>query len=109
MSVPGFNTPSTKKIELSKRSVLILFAVGAIMLVVPLGTVLSENAICKSDTSSCIHSEDYGYLVSAFPYIMLGGGVLIGFNMKRISDAINAPVEDESDEEADDESLSSYT
>jgi hypothetical protein len=40
---------------------------------------------------------------------MLGGGVLIGFNMKRISDAINAPVEDESDEEADDESLSSYT
>ncbi len=108
MSTSGFNTPATQKIELSRKSVVILFAVGAIMLAVPLGTVLSQNAICKSDTSSCFHSKDYGYLVSAFPYIMLGGGVLIGFNMKRISDAVNAPVEDES-EGADDESLSSYS
>ncbi|HYB03598.1 MAG TPA: hypothetical protein VED17_03990 [Nitrososphaerales archaeon] len=106
MRASGFNTPPTKRQELSRKSMVILFTVGAIMLAAPLGTVLSESAICKSDASSCIHSEDYGYLVSAFPYIMLGGGVLIGFNMKRISDAINAPVEDESDEGADDGTLS---
>ena len=110
MTTPGPSIPPTKNVELSKRSVTILFVVGAILLVAPLGTVLSENASCKSDTSSCgIHSEDYRYLLSASPYIMLGGGVLIGFNMKRISDSINSSELDEEEDEEDEGSFTSYS
>lgn len=74
------------------------------MLVAPLSTVLYENSNCKTDSYSCIHSKDYGYLVSSFPYVMLGGGLLIGFNMKRISDTLNShsPNENEEEEEDDD-------
>jgi len=67
------------------------------MLVVPLGTVLAENSICRSNAAACIHSDEYRYLVSLFPYIMIGGGLLIGYNMKRISDSIN---KEESDGES---------
>jgi hypothetical protein len=102
------SNPRTAIPEVNKKSVVILFAVGAIMLVAPLSTVLSENSSCKADAASCIHSEDYRYLVSAFPYIMLGGGVLIAYNMKRISDAINSSSVDDENEE-DDESLASQS
>jgi hypothetical protein len=78
------------------------------MLVAPLSTVLSENSICKADTASCIHSVDYRYLVSAFPYVMLGGGIVIAYNMKRISDAINSSSLDDEGEE-DEGSLASYS
>jgi hypothetical protein len=88
-------------VEVSRKSVIILFTVGAILLVAPVGTVLSENSICRADAASCIHSEAYGYLVSAFPYVMLGGGILIGYNMKRISDAANIPQIDEESEDDD--------
>ena len=73
------------------------------MLVAPVGTVLSESSMCRADSASCIHSEVYRYLVSAFPYIMLGGGLLIGYNMKRISDSLNASARDESEEGRNDE------
>jgi hypothetical protein len=101
------DTPS-RRTELTRKSVVILFAVGAILLAAPLGTVLTEYSICRSDSSACIHSEDYRYLVSAFPYIMLAGGILIAYNMKRISDSINRPL-DEGEEGTDDESLTSYS
>ncbi len=71
------------------------------MLVAPLGTILSENSICRADASSCIRSEAYGYVVASFPYIMLGGGVLIGYNMKRVSDSINSSGLDGENEEED--------
>jgi len=90
-------------VEISRKSVIILFTVGAILLVVPVGTVLSENSICRADAASCIHSDAYRYLVSAFPYVMLGGGILIGYNMKRISDAARIP---ELDEESEDDDMS---
>jgi hypothetical protein len=95
-------------VEVSKKSVVILFAVGAIMLVAPLGTALSENSLCKTNATACNHSDDYRYLISSFPYIMLGGGLLIGYNMKRISDSINAQHIDDQEEE-DDDSLASYS
>jgi len=91
---------SPRNAELNKKSLVILFTIGAIMLVVPVGTVLSENSICRSDAAACNHSAEYRYLVSAFPYIMLGGGILIGYNMKKISDHINAEdFDDKGDEE----------
>ncbi len=110
MSTSGPGIPPTKNPELNKKSVAFLFAVGTILLVVPVGTVLSETAMCKSDVSACIHSEDYGFLVSSFPYLMLGGGVLIAFNMKRVSDLINSSLADEEgDEDSDDGSVASYS
>jgi len=79
------------------------------MLVAPLGTVLSENSICRVNATSCDHTEAYRYLVSSFPYIMLGGGVLIAYNMKRVADSINSSSDDESEEEEDGSSFSSYS
>jgi hypothetical protein len=110
LSTSGSKAPAKESVELSKRSVVILFTVGAIMLAAPVGTVLSENSACRTDTSSCIHSEAYRYLVSSFPYVMLGGGILIAYNMKRISDSINSPALDDEDEEGEDDgSLASYS
>jgi len=105
--IPG---PHQKSAELNTKSVIILFAVGAIMLVAPLGTVLSENSICRSNASSCDHSDVYRYLVSSFPYVMLGGGVLIGYNMKRVSDSINSHSLDDKNKEGENgDSLASYS
>ena len=70
------------------------------MLVVPLGTVLMENSACRASVLDCNHSDYYRYLVSAFPYVMLVGGALIAYNMKRISDYANAKAA--MDEENDD-------
>lgn len=89
--------PQSRRAELTSKYVVLLFTVGVIMLVAPVGTVLSENSMCKANLPSCNHTDAYRYLVSAFPYIMLGGGVLIAYNMKRISDQINSQSQDESD------------
>jgi hypothetical protein len=96
-SSPHFST-ATKRPEVTRRDVILLFAIGSLMLVIPLGTILTENSMCRANASSCINSESYRYLVSSFPYVMIAGGLLIGYNMKRISDSINY---DDQDEEAD--------
>ena len=89
MSNPLANSQSGR-VESTRRSIVLLFSVGALMLVIPVVVVLSEYSDCRANVSACIHSDAYRYLVSAFPYIMIGGGLLIGYNMKRISDAINS-------------------
>ncbi len=104
MSNPLANSQSGK-IELTRKSIVVLFSVGALMLVIPVGVVLSESSICRANASACIHSDAYRYLVSAFPYIMITGGLLIGYNMKRVSDSINS--ENLDDEAEDDESPAS--
>jgi hypothetical protein len=96
-SSPHFSA-STKRPEITRRGVILLFAIGSLMLVIPLGIVLAENSTCGANPTECIHSEAYRYLVSSFPYIMIGGGLLIAYNMKKISDSINA---EEADEESD--------
>jgi hypothetical protein len=106
VSASGPN-PQSGRAELTRKSVVILFTLGAIMLVVPVGTVLSESSLCRANSSSCIHSEDYGDLVSFFPYVMLGGGMLIGFNMKRVSDSINSHQSRDDGRDEDEDSLTS--
>lgn len=101
MSSTGPN-PQSRRAELTRKSVALLFAVGAIMLVAPVGTVLSESSICRADALSCNHTEAYRYLVSAFPYIMLAGGIVIAYNMKRISDHINSSSRDDDESERED-------
>ena len=88
MSNPLANSQSGR-VELSRRSIVIFFSVGALMLVIPVGVVLSENSACKASPADCNRTDAYRYLVSAFPYIMIAGGLLIGYNMKRISDSMN--------------------
>jgi hypothetical protein len=100
MNSPRSN-PNQRNVEITRKSMVVLFTVGAILLVVPVGTVLSENSICSANPSSCIRSDSYRYLVSAFPYLMLGGGILIAYNMKRISDSISAKEIDEEENEDD--------
>ncbi|MFI5421882.1 MAG: hypothetical protein ACHQ1H_13015 [Nitrososphaerales archaeon] len=95
----------TKRPEITRRGVILLFVIGSLMLVIPLGTVLAENSACRGNSAECIHSEAYRYLVSSFPYVMIGGGLLIGYNMKRISDSINAEEEDEESDESRSNSL----
>jgi hypothetical protein len=101
-SFPSDFSTTTKRPEITRRGVILLFAIGSLMLVVPLGTILTENSMCKSSPAACIDSQSYRYLVSAFPYIMIAGGLLIAYNMKRISDSIN--YEDDEEAERDDRS-----
>ena len=102
-SAPHFST-ATKRPEVTRRGVIVLFALGSLMLVIPFGTIVTENSMCRANAASCIHSDSYRYLVSSFPYVMIAGGLLIGYNMKRISDTINY---EEHDEEPDTDSFDS--
>jgi hypothetical protein len=96
---------ATKRPEITRRGVILLFVIGSLMLAIPLGTVLAENSACRANSAECIHSDAYRYLVSSFPYVMIGGGLLVGYNMKRISDSINAEEEDEETDESRSNSL----
>ena len=80
------DSPNFRRPEPSRRSIFILFAVGSCLLVIPLAVVLSANYFCRIE-GVCHPTEDYRIEVSAFPYVMIGGGIIIGYNMKRISDA----------------------
>lgn len=39
----------------------------------------------------------YKQVVAALPYFMLVGGVIIGYNLKRVSDSLLPPVEEDDD------------
>jgi hypothetical protein len=72
-----------------------VFVLGAVLLFVPLILVVGFSSIaCNVGTSSCIPFL-YKMLFPALPYVMIVGGVLIGYNMKRISDSLLPEDEDE--------------
>jgi hypothetical protein len=89
--------PAIRRPEPSRKSILLLFTIGSLMLVVPLVTVLASAQLCRSDASECFRSEAVRLTFSGLPYVMIGGGILIGYNMKRISDSItyDARLDDE--------------
>jgi hypothetical protein len=60
------------------------------MLVLPLALVVSSSPSCGPGTI-CSRSNLYRFGFTLFPYIMLGGGVIIGYNMKRLSDSLKPP------------------
>jgi hypothetical protein len=80
----------------SSRSLKIAFSVGAIMLVLPLALVVSSSPSCTPG-SVCSKSNVYRFGYTLFPYIMIAGGVIIGYNMKRLSDSLrpSEPTENE--------------
>jgi hypothetical protein len=90
----------------SRKSIIALFAVGSLMLVIPLAVVLGSVQLCRSDTTTCFRSEPVRVIFTAFPYVMIGGGVLVGYNMKRVSDSITYdPKRDAADEEDGDNTV----
>ncbi len=64
------------------------------MLVAPLGVVLSAANVCKSNPAPCVNSIAYKDSVTFLPYVMIGGGVMIAYNMKRISDSLGGSESD---------------
>jgi hypothetical protein len=78
----------------SKKSLLIYFAVGAVLLVTPLVLVFawapdpSCPSAAEARTNLCRGSpEVYNRTISFLPFVMVAGGAIIAFNMKRLSDA----------------------
>lgn len=90
----------------TRNSVLIFFIAGAIFLVVPMILVLFwDGPSCGFGDKFSVVPNDYCLsphllksFASFFPFLMVIGAVLIGYNLKRISDSYLPPKE-ESDED----------
>lgn len=84
---------------LSKSSIIKFFVVGSILLVSPI--VLAafwQTTSCNHEFEDlCLGSQFYKSSISFLPYVMIIGGLIIGFNMKRISDSIIANEKEDSD------------
>ncbi len=97
------------RLSFMRNSVIIFFAVGFLLLLVPLALVVVWNQF-GCTTGSLSHSVMTTYCPSVgvfksayslFPFLMLIGGVLVGYNLKRISDSLLPPRDD--DEESENE------
>ncbi len=82
----------------TKKSFALVFAMGAMMLVLPLAFVLSSSPQCAPISGPmCSETSAYKFGISLFPYVMLAGGLIIGYNMKRIADSLKPPARPEED------------
>ncbi len=83
-----------------RNSLVALFVMGAILLLIPLIFILLVGGhACNVGVlvNSCTLPSNYRIMVPALPYLMVVGGVLIGYNMKRISDSLLPQDMDESE------------
>lgn len=80
----------TRDNEIPKASIIKFFTVGGLLLVMPLVVVLDwpTNSCVTSAVDFCMGSHAYKMMTNFLPYVMVVGGVLIGYNMKRISDSL---------------------
>jgi hypothetical protein len=75
------------------------FLVGALLLVVPLVLVVVwDSPLCSlaqtptpSTAGYCPSPSLFKNFISFFPFLMIIGAVLIGYNLKRISDSLLPP------------------
>lgn len=87
--MPGWNS----------RSVIIFFVSGLVLLLVPLTLILVWSGpacgLAEGQKSGefCPTHQLFDTFVSLFPFLMVIGGVLIGYNLKRISDSLLPPKE----------------
>lgn len=87
----------------NKNSVLIFFMTGFLLLIIPLVLMLFWNEIgCATEvlghstlSSYCPSIGIFKSADSFFPFLMVIGGVLVGYNLKRISDSFLPPPEDD--------------
>ena len=88
MRNPSFT--GTRNKDIPKASIIKFFTVGGLLLVVPLVAVIDwPTTGCDiSAVNFCTGSHAYRMMTTFLPYVMVIGGVLIGYNMKRISDSL---------------------
>jgi hypothetical protein len=60
------------------------------MLVLPLALVVSSNPSCNPG-SACSKSTLEKFGISLIPYVMIAGGIIIAYNMKKLSDSLRPP------------------
>ena len=73
-----------------------LFVIGGILLLVPIIVILFSDSTCVDGASTCLGSTTIRIIDTIFPYPMLGGGLLIGYGMKKLADS-----KEESEDEED--------
>jgi len=96
---PKFSSDKMKRGNPSKGSIFVFFIIGGLLVGLPLILVLTWSSTpCRGAVQVfCLGSHLYRMSVLIFPYVMLSGGAIIGYNMKRISDMIFASQEEEED------------
>jgi len=98
-----------KRGELTRRSILLFFLIGGVLLVVPLVIVFSwDPRTCTSTPVglSCKVPSVYAATVRFLPFVMILGGVIVAFNLKRISDSMRLHEEEEESESGEEEGSS---
>ena len=105
MSKRNGNLDGGKEQQLRLSSVLPLFIVGGLLIAVPLVLVIdwSSNACSFTVKYFCRSSQLYRTGSEILPYVMLAGGAIVGYNMKRTYDLANPASDDEGEKDGDDE------
>jgi cytochrome bd-type quinol oxidase subunit 2 len=89
-------------------SMIWLFVIAGLLLTVPFALVLIwDSSFCLpgqglsfATTSLCPSPGLFKNFISFFPFLMVIGAVLIGYNLKRISDSLLPPREESDTNEA---------
>lgn len=76
------------------------FVLGGILLVGPLLIIAWQGDVCATRTVTCLGIADNKIFDTIFPYLMVAGGLFIGFGMKRFADAQREETESETQAEA---------
>jgi hypothetical protein len=91
---------SKTKIEPPLRATTVAyFALGALLLVLPLLLILTwGSSSCNQGfnvPSYCVSRSEFKFSASFLPFVMLMGGLIIGYKMKTISDSLKPPDEED--------------
>jgi hypothetical protein len=63
-----------------------LFSVGLLLLIVPITVVFFQGYTCTAKSYFCFGIRANKTIDALFPYVMLLGGLLVGYGMKRLAD-----------------------
>lgn len=70
---------------------------GTILLLSPIMVVVFQGSACSSFLTYCLGDNINKYVDAFLPYVMLAGGLFIGYSMKKIADSHIVEAEDESE------------
>jgi hypothetical protein len=86
-----------KRKQPSRGSIVTFFVVGSLMIAGPLALMLNWPSVgCSSQLTqgACRGPQLYKTSITILPYVMLAGGAIVVYNMKRVSDSISAEGDD---------------
>ncbi len=82
-----------------RASTVAYFAVGGLLLVLPLLLILTwGSSSCTQGFNVpiyCVSRSEFKFSASFLPFVMLMGGVMIAYKMKSISDSLKPPDEED--------------